>query len=114
LNFSVGPQCRLEDGTVSRVRCEDSETQRYQLHYDQQLVHQAQEEQLIQQSKEQLVHTTEEQEEEEVARYYDGGPYDLTLLTRYHDHIAHKLWFGQVNNYFNYLIVLFNYIRSFY
>lgn len=86
----MGPQCRLEDGTVSRVG------------RDQQLVHQAEEEQLIQQSKEQLVHTTEEQEEE-VARYYDGGPYDLTLLTRYHDHIAHKLWFGQVNNYFNYL-----------
>lgn len=90
--FSVGPQCRLEDGTVSRVGREDSQTQQYELQYDQQLVHQAEEEQLIQQSK-----------EEEVARYYDGGPYDLTLLTRYHDHIAHKLWFGQVNNYFNYL-----------
>jgi hypothetical protein len=33
---------------------------------------------------------------------WGGGPIDTSLLTRYNEHVARYLWFGQVTNLFLY------------
>jgi hypothetical protein len=36
---------------------------------------------------------------------WPGGPTDTSLLTRYGDHVARHIWFGEVTNYFESIFV---------
>jgi hypothetical protein len=39
-------------------------------------------------------------EEEQQPVGWPEGPTDTSLLTRYGDHVARHIWFGEVTNYF--------------
>jgi len=83
--FSVAP-CKGRDGNEPRHH-------QPPIHAEEQPIHQNLE-QLAHQAVEQLMH----QEVEQSVQGYHGGPYDLSLLTRYEGHVARRLWYGQVCN----------------
>jgi hypothetical protein len=37
---------------------------------------------------------------------WPGGPTDTSLLTRYGDHVARHIWFGEVTNYFESISII--------
>jgi hypothetical protein len=93
-----GVRCRGRGGKIIRIGRNEL---RHEVVRDQPAVHQAQE-QLINQEVEQhgLVAVEEhmDQDVEQPAQRYMGGPYDLSVLTRYEVHVARRLWYGQVSN----------------
>lgn len=77
---------RLDEEEVHDQQCDQPP-----IHAEEQPNHQNLE-QLAHQAVKQLMH----QEMEQPVRGYRGGPYDLSLLTRYEGHVALRLWYGQV------------------